>query len=317
MYSGGIGLIITDKPLFLVFGTISLSLSMLLSWYLSHDCAHLLVFKAKKYNDFLGELLSWINGLAYFRFHEYRKDHLRHHLEQVDLAGVNVSKVLSKLPYPCGKITIFLEQCYIPIIFFIIKIHNIIGVIQSKNISYIIRVILVGLVSLLFLFWLAITHWWSPFLYFFAVIIRIHSVRFVDAFQHSYVQIDPSNRNKPQDKLYEQKNTFSYPVARQFKFLNLIILNFGFHNAHHAVPGCPWYNLPKINEIILNYKITEKGSLKINGEPHYVRFSELIYCYHKKLKERLTSTNEGRPYNDELRFSMKDFTGAFTDNLLG
>ena len=317
LYIGGITLIMLSEPYIALLGVIPLTVSMILSWYLSHDCAHLLVFRGRKYNDLLGDLLAWINGLLYFNFHEYRKDHLRHHLEQVDLIGVGVDKLLSMLPRPFGKLSLFLERCYIPVIHFIIKIYNIRSVIQSKNTTSICRATLVSVASISFLVLLTLIHWWALLLYFFAVIIRIHCVRLVDAFQHSYLQIDPSNKMKPQNKLFEQQNTFSYPVARRFKFFNFIILNFGFHNAHHAITGCPWYNLPKLDEIIAGYNTSPQDASNLKNKDSSINFFSLIYHYHKKLTHRITSTDEGHPYDEEFKFSMKDFTGAFTDNLLG
>src|SRR5947208_3564895 len=68
LYGGGMVLITRPQPWLAVAGVAVVLSAMLLAWYLSHDCAHHLVFRDKRSNHVLGELLSWINGVGYFRF---------------------------------------------------------------------------------------------------------------------------------------------------------------------------------------------------------------------------------------------------------
>ncbi len=42
----------------------------------------------------------------------------------------------------------------------------------------------------------------------------------------------------------EQQHTFSNPISFQYDLPNWLVLNFGFHNAHHLRPTVPWYRLP-------------------------------------------------------------------------
>jgi fatty acid desaturase len=149
------------------------------------------------------------------------------------------------------------------------------------------------------------------------IALRVHCIRFVDAFQHSYVQVAADQATPTKGRRYEQHHTFSFPVARRFRGLNLLILNFGYHNAHHALPSCPWYNLPALDSLIMS----TDGSELDDGEPappaHQVSFVELLRGYHRHRRYRITTTDEGQAYDDALQFSMARFTGAFTDNLLG
>lgn len=313
LYGGGLALIVQPGVWLPLLGTCSLSLSMVVSWYLSHDCAHLSVFRGKKANVLLGEALSWINGISYFRFEQYRADHLRHHSEHVDLIGVDMKAFLRRLPAPVGRFLLFLEDCYVPVMFFAIKAQGFLSILRGPDHAYRVRVVLVLLASVGFLSWLASLSWAAVLWYFLAAGVRIHCVRFVDVFQHSYLQVDPALPSPPKGKSYEQENTFSFPVAYRLKFLNVIILNFGFHSAHHAMPGCPWYNLARLNDLVMAFNGIK--SSEAYGAP--VKFLDLVRAYHKNLGSRITSENEGEAYDAGQHFSLENFTGAFTDKLLG
>jgi fatty acid desaturase len=74
-------------------------------------------------------------------------------------------------------------------------------------------------------------------------------LRFADCFQHTYdaypiLDDKPIPADKLRDRAYEQANTFSNVVALNRPWLNLLWLNFGYHNAHHERPTAPWHRLP-------------------------------------------------------------------------
>lgn len=86
-------------------------------------------------------------------------------------------------------------------------------------------------------------------LYAVSYLIFVKTLSFVDAFQHTYdVYVgSPSDKALLQarrDKEYEDQNTYSNWVSTRFPSLNLLTLNFVYHNAHHAHPSVPWYQLP-------------------------------------------------------------------------
>ena len=83
----GIFLAYTQQIVAVLGAIILIALAKIWSWYLSHDCAHNSVFKSKKVNAVVGELLSFLNGLSFFSFEDYRKDHVRHHAEKIDIGG--------------------------------------------------------------------------------------------------------------------------------------------------------------------------------------------------------------------------------------
>jgi fatty acid desaturase len=160
---------------------------------------------------------------------------------------------------------------------------------------------------------------WALLLYIAAVAIRINCVRFVDAFQHTYDHVPAEIPKREPDRVFEQRNTFSFPVARRYTFLNLLILNFGFHNAHHAVMTCPWYNLRKLDDVL---DMARSGGALPSGheyDRHSISFTVLLRRYHADRTSRITAGDSGTAYDAEaeMAFSMRKFSGAFTDNLLG
>jgi fatty acid desaturase len=90
-------------------------------------------------------------------------------------------------------------------------------------------------------------------LYAVAWMIMLSVLRFADAYQHTYeafAVLEDGGKlpeDKRRDRSYEQQNTYSNVVSERWPVLNLLLLNFSFHNAHHEKPVAPWYRLPKLH----------------------------------------------------------------------
>jgi fatty acid desaturase len=259
-----------------------------------------------------------LNGGAYFSFQGFSADHMRHHSEQIDFADVENSQLFGMLPRYVQLGIFRLELIYLPAAYLLIKGYGLAAGIRSGGVPAM-RIMIVLCAYLLFYFVLFLVSPMALLLFFVAVVLRIHCVRFVDAFQHTYEQVSPDGPKRPKDKVYEQRNTFSFPVARRWKPLNLLIMNFGFHNAHHAVMTCPWYNLSKLDEVL--FSATQSGTSPAGHayDRHDVSFWELLHRYHLDRISRITADNAGTAYDAEaeMAFSMRNFRGALTDNLLG
>ncbi len=314
LYAGGLYCIV-QPGIVPAFGIILLSEAMILAWYLSHEAAHYLAFRQKWSNMLLGAILSWPIGTAYFPFEEYRLNHIRHHVEKIDIIGFNVQEFINKLsPFWRGALTVA-EGVYIPAIFFIVKIQGIAEMLKSKGADRR-RAIVAGFGY--GLFFLAIMYaspaaiaWMCI-----AVLIRIHCIRFVDAFQHTYDQIPQDRTIEKRSRQYEQNNTFSFPVFRRYPVLNLIFLNFGYHNAHHAAPGCPWYRLPKADGILAE-GLNEVNSSTLYSCTPKIGFWEILSNYHRHRIDRLIKYDQENVCDEGGIFSFHQFRGALTDNLLG
>jgi fatty acid desaturase len=314
MYAGGLYCLLHRGP-WPLLGTAFLAEAMILAWYMGHEAAHFLAFRRKWYNTLLGEVMSFLSGTFYFPFDEYRREHIRHHIEKVDIIGVDVEKLIKGLSPLTKRALLASEWAYFPAVYFIVKFLGITEQIKAEGAPRrraIIAILLYGAlfvalsyVSVYSLLWLLL-----------AVIIRIHVIRFVDAFQHSYDQIPQHAHIERRTRRYEQFNTYSYPVFRRVRFLNLLILNFGYHNAHHAVPGCPWYRLPVADRLLAEQEIGPTTDIPFKNTPR-VRFSQILANYHRYRVTRIVSYDEEHIYNEHGEFKIEQFRGALTDNLLG
>lgn len=315
-YAGGIALLATvHSPVAIVLAIALLSQSMIWSWYLVHDCAHQLVSKRRLVNVCLGEMLSLINGVAYAPFESYPLDHLRHHSGKIDLLGTDLGEIAKRWPRMVTCILLTLEALYIPVFFYVIKWRTVMECIVVGTFGERLRV--AGCLAVYgALFHLLLSASAAALAALFAAsFVRIHVARFVDTFQHSYDQIDPAvPGDKVRTREYELHNTFSLPVARKWVALNSLILNFGFHCAHHVVPSCPWYALPKLDRLLHQ---ASGADHQYGARETGVSFLDLLRSYHRNRVDRIFDTNEGNPYDQDGCFSLREFTGAYTDKLLG
>ncbi len=88
-------------------------------------------------------------------------------------------------------------------------------------------------------------------LYAVAYMIMSTILRFMDSLQHDYgyhlTLFSRTPGPRKGDLVFEQEHTFSNPHSLRYEHLNWLTLNFGFHNAHHAQPTTPWWQLPALH----------------------------------------------------------------------
>jgi fatty acid desaturase len=103
-------------------------------------------------------------------------------------------------------------------------------------------------------------------LYAAAFLVAIVVSRFFDAFHHTFELVTLASYDEPygppagrteMDRAYEDENTFSNVVSTRWPALNVLALNFPYHNAHHAKPGLPWHRLPELDR-----RLHGEGSLR-------------------------------------------------------
>jgi acyl-lipid omega-6 desaturase (Delta-12 desaturase) len=106
-------------------------------------------------------------------------------------------------------------------------------------------------------------------------------LRFMDALQHDYGQtftlFDRERGPYRGDRDYEQAHTFSNPLSTRHTAVNLLVLNFGFHSAHHARPTTPWYDLPAAHHAL--FAGTEGNVIPLRGQLksfHRFRVSRIV-----------------------------------------
>ena len=140
-------------------------------------------------------------------------------------------------------------------------------------------------------------------LYCVAWLIMVTVLRFADAYQHTYdafAVLEEDGKipaDKLRDRAYEQLNTFSNVVSLRWPSLNLLLLNFAYHNAHHEKPVAPWYRLPKLH-----------AELYGDAYRQVVPMSELLSSFHRHRVRRVLSDDYGEFVDGPKR--AENFYGA-------
>jgi fatty acid desaturase len=257
MYPLGVSLLVADAVGWNALGFALLVLSLTWSAYFIHEFAHQTIFKSAQTNTRWGTLMSWMNGSCYARFDDMRRKHMRHHTERADVVTFDAKGFLLKSPAWFRKTILALEWAYFPAVEFLMRGFVVAmpfmkGSKAGKS-SAQLRVLGVAVVRGLALALLAWVSLKALALYCLAVLVFITLLRFIDCFQHTYdaypiLDDTPVPKDKLRDRAYEQANTFTDVVSVKSTWfnglLNMVWLNFGFHNAHHERPTMPWYRLP-------------------------------------------------------------------------
>lgn len=232
--------------------------------YMVHECAHSSVFVHAEYNSLLGVIMLWLCGSPYVDFEHCKRIHMAHHKDRGDTVSFDYRAELRTLPQPCLSAILALEYCFVPIVEFLIHLRAGLAPLGlyplAPKEATPLRIRLTALAGVC-----AVGALW-------AVLFRgggvralaLHSVatalthKFLsahDAFQHTYEVIADADyatkyTHGPGERTaqYEESNTYSNLISTRAPLLNLLSLNFGYHNAHHSQPMVPWYKLPALHK---------------------------------------------------------------------
>jgi fatty acid desaturase len=261
--------------------------ALVYSAYLIHECAHHAVFAKAAANDRLGRVMSWINGACLADYARLKKKHLRHHSDRLDVVTFDYRAALKRMPGWLRGAILALEWAHIPAVE--IWMRGMIIATPFSTGSAAQRVRMLSLLSVRLCFFALLT-WVSAkalFLYALAYLIFVGVLRFMDAFQHTYevfatgsLQAAPVDPKR--DLRYEYLNTYSNLIAQRWWWMNLLVLNFSFHNAHHVRPSMPWYKLRKLHH-----------SLYGETDPQVIACRELIASYHRHRIARVLADDYG------------------------
>jgi fatty acid desaturase len=274
-YGGGLSLMASSSSMANLAGILLLAHAMVISAYLLHECAHNIIFTANAYNARLGACLSWITGSCYARFEDLQRKHFRHHVERADVIGFDYRQRITRYPL-LVKLIAMLEWAYIPAVE--ILLHTLVIVLPFVAADYgprRRRVLLVLAVRVSLFALLCSVSMRAGLLYPVAYMVFLSVLRFMDAHQHSYVLIESRDGAAPpgagpRDREYEYRNTYSNLLSVRHPWLNLLTLNFAYHNAHHDRPIVPWYRLPALHR-----------SLYGEDTRQVLRFPDLVKAYHR------------------------------------
>ena len=248
-----------------IFSVFFLAHGMIISAYLIHECIHNSIFKSTKINRAFGITSAWLLGCAYLPYDLLKEKHLRHHVERKDVLSIDYRSWLEKhsLVNSCVRL---LHKFHFPAVEWLTHWLSMMSpfFIHSRK-QYRLRAIIVSLSRVtffVFLFYL------SPSLvlgWFIAYTLCLYVLGFMDAYQHTYeiaLELDLPRTKSQKDRTYEEQNTYSNIHSSQFPFLNLLTLNFSYHNIHHWKSGEPWYRLPNIHKERYPNRCEQEISLK-------------------------------------------------------
>jgi fatty acid desaturase len=253
---------------------------MIIAAYLVHECAHNLVFRRNRHNARLGRFLSWLCGAAYGTYEDMRYKHFRHHIDNDDVVWFDYDAFFGRHPL-VTQVTRSLEWCYIPAHDLIM--HGVMMltsfVIPQRRDQRVRNVSVIAIRGGIFLALLVFVPK-VALLYVVAYLLVIHVLRFMDSVQHDYgynttlfEYVDPPRKG---DTAWEQAHTFSNPLSLRSPKLNLLVLNFGYHNAHHADMNAPFFRLPALHE-----KLTGNDATRV------VPFLAQLKLYHRNRVRRV------------------------------
>jgi len=270
-YALAVALIAAGSVVAAAAGSLLLAASLAVSAYLIHECAHGTLLRRPEHNARLGAALGWLAGACYAPFEALREKHLMHHAERIDCVSFDYRPLLVRSPSLLRRVAL-LEYAYVPAVDLIMHAAVITAPFRLERLRDRRRrvVAVLGLRLLLFgglgLIWLP-----APAFYALGYMLFLHVMRFMDAYQHSYELVVVADRaelaGRPRPpRQFEELHTYSNPAP----LLNLVTLNFGYHNAHHRRPAEPWYRLPALHRELYG-----------DASAHTLPFASLLRNYHR------------------------------------
>lgn len=284
-----------------IVATLLLAHGMTIAAYMIHECGHNTVFSSNQVNASLGHFLNWICGACYGTFEDIRYKHFRHHLDNDDAVWWEYAPFFQRHPL-VYRLTRWLEWLYIPaheLIMHGMMVFTafLIPARRDQRRRNVVVILLRGGVFFTVL-WLAPR---AALLYLLAYVLMIHLLRLMDSTHHDYGPNPTLFVDHPPSRFggreTEQEHTFSCPLSLRCEKLNWLVLNFGFHNAHHLRPTVPWYRLPAYDRE------------KLGSDPRrYIPFRSQLKMYHRFRVCRVM--HEGGPYDEQQSAMGQDYLEA-------
>ncbi len=296
-YVLGVYLLFSQLVWMNIAGVLLTAEALIISAYLLHELSHGSIFKSPASNKYWANIMAWINGSCYSTFEEIRDKHIHHHVDRADVLTFNVQHLMRDMPAMARNLIRNLEWMYIPALeilmhFLVIGLPFVKPAWHHKR-ARLLAILLVRVPVFTAMALLSVKAW---LLYLLAYGLMLTALRFADAFQHTYdVFLDTAlaemggklNDGKLRDRRYEQANTYSNLVSIQYPWLNLLLLNFAYHNAHHEAPLVPWHRLPAMHQKMFG----ESTALPV------IPMHKLLLAYHRHRITRLQSDNYGEVSN--------------------
>lgn len=283
--------------------------ALIIAAYLFHEFAHDTIFARHEMNSRGGILMTWLTGSCYARYEHLRHKHIRHHVDRADVISLDTKALLRASPPALLRFVLILEWCYVPAVELLMHLFVIVlPFLREERRADRTRVAIILVIRVAAFAILAYLSLQASLLYMIAYLIMITVLRFADAFQHTYdayaiLESAKVPQDKVRDKDYEQANTYSNLLSVRWPILNLLLLNFPYHNAHHEQLAVPWYRLPSLHH-----------SLYGDTCRQIVPMSKLLYPFHRHRLKRVLSEDYG--VINTRTGEARDFVGALSVSFL-
>jgi len=284
-YIFGFAAILADSPWLNAAGVLLLAHSMVIAAYFIHECAHESLFRKSRHNQLFGELLLWLTGASYSDYKAIQHKHVRHHMDRGDIVSFDFRTRLQAYPKTLKFIEV-LEWFYIPALE--IMMHGLVLLlpfVKESRKALRSRIITVLILRIAFFAVLASISLKVLILYPLAYILFMTVMRFMDAHQHTYDLHETLDRPsadeiKQYDAAFEKRNTFSNLLSLKYPWVNLLVLNFSYHNVHHDKQMQPWYRLPALHKKTYG-----------DNDTQVLSFADLLKSYHRYRVQRVTNSD--------------------------
>jgi fatty acid desaturase len=285
-----------------VLGVLLTAHALVYSAYLIHDCVHHAIFASTSANDRLGAVLSWINGACLANYARLKKKHLRHHSDRLDVVTFDYRAALHRTPGWVRRGVLVMEWAYVPAVELLMRGMIVAAPFSSGTAGERARLLLLLAVRIAFFTALALISVKAVLLYALSFLLFLSVLRFMDAFQHTYEvfasrSLEAAAPDPRRDLRYEYENTYSNLVGERWRWLNLLVLNFPYHNAHHVRPSMAWFRLPALHRSLYGEK-----------DAQVITCRELLASYHRHRVSRVLAHNYGTVSTSGNRAG--DFLGA-------
>lgn len=295
----GIYLLFVHKEFLNGLGVLLLTHTLAYSAFFIHELIHGTIFQKTKTNLAFATMFSWMNGSCYANILDMKKKHLQHHANRADIISFDFRQFLQEHAV-IRYVVLVLEWIHIPAVEFIMRTFVVLAPFTGKASSERrTKMIAMLLIRTLVFIEFAIVSLKAFILYWISYLLFVHFVRFIDAFQHTYdvfVMEQPIDNDTLRDRAYEDDNTYSNLISFRYPLLNLLTLNFVYHNAHHTKPGAPWHRLPQLHQTLYADRPAE----------HVIPFGTLLLNFHKYRLRRVVNDNYGEVETNQV----ENFTGA-------
>ena len=260
-------------------GALLLAHTLVIAGYLVHELGHGTIFPAPATSARWGEALLWLTGGAYGSYESIVHKHFRHHADRADVVMFDFRPWLERHPRGLRAIRA-LEWAWVPAVDLVM--HALVLVLPFMHRSRAAdraRVLVVLASKITFFTVLAAVSTRALAFYALGYLVFLHVLRFMDVHQHTYEVWETLERPREQnekrfDRAFEHRNTYSNLFSARWPSLNLLVLNFGYHNAHHVKPNVPWYRLPALHRELFGEesdRVLPIGLLLVSYHRHRVR----------------------------------------------